>query len=242
MLPALPGPTLFREQTLASTPPSKPSDPRDDAFIREVDEAYREDEMKKFLVTWGRWILLAGCLTGLAFLTTIKIVLYAPAFAAVAWLRWHQTGDRAALIRQGLGFTLAALAFSAVPTFGFCGRILAGSVVFGLGELPSPPSSAGFPASTACKACGAMPLATEENAAPKPCPEMPRTSPWTSTDSARETNRRKRPGTPAIFPFPKQLRDLDEARRRRARAVCSSIRYRMSHESMRPDAPFIRLH
>ena len=44
---------------MASTPPSKPSDPRDDAFIREVDEAYREDEMKKFLVTWGRWILLA---------------------------------------------------------------------------------------------------------------------------------------------------------------------------------------
>ena len=43
---------------MASTPPSKPSDPRDDAFIREVDEAYREEEMKKFLVTWGRWILL----------------------------------------------------------------------------------------------------------------------------------------------------------------------------------------
>jgi hypothetical protein len=50
---------------LATTPPTPParktaaSDPRDDAFIREVDEAYREDELKKFVGTWGRWILLA---------------------------------------------------------------------------------------------------------------------------------------------------------------------------------------
>jgi len=50
---------------LATTPPTTParstgaSDPRDDAFIREVDEAYREDELKKFARSWGRWILLA---------------------------------------------------------------------------------------------------------------------------------------------------------------------------------------
>ncbi|PZU49292.1 MAG: hypothetical protein DI568_05375 [Sphingomonas sp.] len=44
---------------MATTPPSKPSDPRDQAFLREVDEAYRQDEMKKFASTWGRWILLA---------------------------------------------------------------------------------------------------------------------------------------------------------------------------------------
>lgn len=60
---------LSQEQTLATTPPTTPpttparktgsSDPRDDAFIREVDEAYREDELKKFVATWGRWILLA---------------------------------------------------------------------------------------------------------------------------------------------------------------------------------------
>ena len=36
-----------------------PIDPRDDAFIREVDEAYREDELKKFARQWGRWVLLA---------------------------------------------------------------------------------------------------------------------------------------------------------------------------------------
>lgn len=61
-----------------------------------------------------RWIMLAGCLTGLAFLTTIKIVLYAPAFAAVAWLRWCDSDDRAALIRHGLGYTAATLAFCAL--------------------------------------------------------------------------------------------------------------------------------
>lgn len=64
---------------MATTPPTTPArstgtpdpkadakaDPRDDAFIREVDEAYREDELKKFASTWGRWILLAVAL-GLA--------------------------------------------------------------------------------------------------------------------------------------------------------------------------------
>jgi hypothetical protein len=53
---------------LATTPPTSPPldgkpgqkpDPRDDAFIREVDEAYREDELKRFVSVWGRWILLA---------------------------------------------------------------------------------------------------------------------------------------------------------------------------------------
>ncbi len=52
---------------MATTPPNAPAkagptsanDPRDDAFLREVDEAYREDEMKKFFARWGRWILLA---------------------------------------------------------------------------------------------------------------------------------------------------------------------------------------
>lgn len=46
---------------MATTPPAPPSssDPRDDAFIREVDEAYREDEIRKFARQYGRWIVLA---------------------------------------------------------------------------------------------------------------------------------------------------------------------------------------
>ncbi|MCG2842489.1 tetratricopeptide repeat protein [Sandaracinobacter sp. RS1-74] len=52
---------------MATTPPSPPAsrDPRDDAFIREVDEAYRQDEMKQFFQRYGRWLLLAVG-TGLA--------------------------------------------------------------------------------------------------------------------------------------------------------------------------------
>lgn len=50
---------------MATTPPAptpaKP-DPRDDAFIREVDEAYREDAFRQFLARWGVWILLAVAL------------------------------------------------------------------------------------------------------------------------------------------------------------------------------------
>ncbi|MFN3371488.1 MAG: tetratricopeptide repeat protein [Sphingomonadaceae bacterium] len=47
---------------MATNPPAPTDprpDPRDDAFIREVDEAYREDEFKRFLSKWGGWILLA---------------------------------------------------------------------------------------------------------------------------------------------------------------------------------------
>jgi len=49
---------------LATTPPAPPPspDPRDDAFIREVDEAYREDEIRKFARQYGRWIVLAVAL------------------------------------------------------------------------------------------------------------------------------------------------------------------------------------
>jgi len=48
---------------LATTPPTglptkAGSDPRDDAFIREVDEAYRQDTMQSFARRYGRWILL----------------------------------------------------------------------------------------------------------------------------------------------------------------------------------------
>lgn len=50
---------------MATNPPAptvpKP-DPRDDAFIREVDEAYREDEFKRFLSKWGVWLLLLALL------------------------------------------------------------------------------------------------------------------------------------------------------------------------------------
>jgi hypothetical protein len=49
---------------LATTPPTTPpappapTDPRDEAFLREVDEAYRQDELTRFWKRYGRWLLL----------------------------------------------------------------------------------------------------------------------------------------------------------------------------------------
>jgi hypothetical protein len=43
---------------LATNPPA-PTDPRDDAFIREVDEEYRRDEVTKLARRYGRWVVLA---------------------------------------------------------------------------------------------------------------------------------------------------------------------------------------
>jgi len=50
---------------LATTPPAPPppSDPRDDAFIREVDRAYREDELRNLARRYGRWVVLAIALS-----------------------------------------------------------------------------------------------------------------------------------------------------------------------------------
>lgn len=46
---------------MATNPPAPPAktDPRDDAFIREVDEEYRKDEVSKLARRYGRWVLLA---------------------------------------------------------------------------------------------------------------------------------------------------------------------------------------
>ncbi len=43
---------------MATNPPA-PTDPRDDAFIREVDEEYRRDEVNKLARRYGRWVVLA---------------------------------------------------------------------------------------------------------------------------------------------------------------------------------------
>lgn len=42
----------------------------------------------------GRWVLLFAALGGLAAAYTIKCVLYAPAFAGLAWLRWSEAEDK----------------------------------------------------------------------------------------------------------------------------------------------------
>lgn len=41
------------------TPAAPAPDPRDEAFLREVDEAYRQDELARFWQRWGRWLVAA---------------------------------------------------------------------------------------------------------------------------------------------------------------------------------------
>lgn len=55
--------------TLPPTPPSpdRPADPRDEAFLREVDEAYRQDELARFWTRYGRWIAILVALALLGF-------------------------------------------------------------------------------------------------------------------------------------------------------------------------------
>lgn len=64
-----------------------------------------------------RHILVAAMLVGLGFTITIKIVLYAPAFLAVAWLRWHETEDRSELLRKSVVFVGLSIGFIALFTF-----------------------------------------------------------------------------------------------------------------------------
>lgn len=64
------------------------------------------------------WMLFAGVLGGLAGLTTIKSVLYAPAFAGVFWLRWTEAGkDRAYL--KAVAAMVAAAALTFVVAYAF---------------------------------------------------------------------------------------------------------------------------
>ena len=105
---------------MATTPPTAPAapeapaDPRDEAFLREVDEAYRQDELARFWKRWGRWLV---ALVGIAVL------------ALGAYLYWQaeraRERDRAAeqfseaLDKLEGGDSVAAVeAFSALETRG----------------------------------------------------------------------------------------------------------------------------
>lgn len=61
----------------------------------------------------AKWVAVVAVLLGISFMLTIKSVLYAPAFAGIAWLRWSEAGyARGALLR------LACVPVSAAAAFG----------------------------------------------------------------------------------------------------------------------------
>ena len=87
--------------------------------------SYRADPMAAALLMGSLWILAAsrlrmpailgaGMLAALATVTTIKVVLYLPAFSGIAWLRWQEAEDRRAMLRSLAGFTVTAAAFTVI--------------------------------------------------------------------------------------------------------------------------------
>lgn len=98
-------------------------------YVLQHGFSYRADPMAAALLMGSLWILVASrldkkavlaaaTLAALAWLTTIKVVLYAPAFAGIAWWRW-QNSDRSAQVLLRIAAlagvaALLALAFTAL--------------------------------------------------------------------------------------------------------------------------------
>src|SRR6185437_9996812 len=63
-------------------------------FVLQHGFSFRFDPVDAALLMSARGVLLFAALGGLAAAYTIKCVLYAPAFAGLAWLRWSEAEDK----------------------------------------------------------------------------------------------------------------------------------------------------
>ncbi len=135
-------------------------------YVLQHGMSFRADPMAAAFLMGAMWILLrsklslpaitgAAVLIALGFTVTIKIVLYAPAFAAVAWLRWHDGSNRRQLLRKGIALIVLSLVFSGLftwlgwltlpealpPAAREAGRSLSssGTMMFDLGLFPRGP-------------------------------------------------------------------------------------------------------
>lgn len=90
-------------------------------YVFQHGYAFRYDPPAAALLMSSLWLLLCrrldtvtilacGALLGLAAMVSIKIVLYAPAFAGVLWLRWNEAGRSSAWLLRMAGIGLATLA------------------------------------------------------------------------------------------------------------------------------------
>lgn len=96
------------------------------AFVYQHGFSFRFDPPTAALLMSALWILLCarldlrmivavGLLVGLAFMMSIKAVLYAPAFAGIIWLRWHEQGRTLNyLLKVALTGLCAAAAFGVI--------------------------------------------------------------------------------------------------------------------------------
>ena len=106
-------------------------------YIFQHGFSYRADPIAAAFLMGSLWLMLksrldakaifaAAFLGALALLTTIKIIFYAPAFAAIAWLRWREAGQpRDMLLR------LAVLAIATAVL----GAVFVGATVLSLPDL-----------------------------------------------------------------------------------------------------------
>lgn len=90
-------------------------------FVFQHGHSFRVDPLATMLLMAALWALLRaplrwgtvlgiGLLLGLAAMVTIKVVLYAGAFAGLAWLRWSEHGRSPAAALRLVGIGVAALA------------------------------------------------------------------------------------------------------------------------------------
>ncbi|MCB2014359.1 MAG: hypothetical protein R3E11_07790 [Sphingobium sp.] len=76
----------------------------------------------------GGWLLLFGAFIGTAAMFSIKIILWAPAFAGLAWWRWHREGYGFSLaLRLAVALTAAALFFAVLYMLHSAGMTVDGS-------------------------------------------------------------------------------------------------------------------
>ncbi|WP_375205758.1 hypothetical protein [Hyphococcus sp.] len=90
-------------------------------FVVSHSAALRYDPMAALLLMGALWLLASrplrapsiiafGALVGLAAMITIKVVIYAPVFAGVAWMRWRESKNKGLFMRRLVASALAGLA------------------------------------------------------------------------------------------------------------------------------------
>lgn len=92
-------------------------------YVLQHGVSFRADPMLAAALMAALWILLqsrlnwgalfaVALLCAMAVLISIKLVLFAPAFAAVGWIRWREAADKAWLMRRAIGLTLMTAALA----------------------------------------------------------------------------------------------------------------------------------
>lgn len=94
-------------------------------YVLQHGISFRADPMAAAFLMGALWIVAtrrlnskaivgAALLIALGALTTIKIVLYLPAFAGIAWLRWQTAEDRQSVVKSMVAILISSVLMSAL--------------------------------------------------------------------------------------------------------------------------------